>query len=334
MSSTNSTLFSKVKHYLKLRQELIANLSKHPNDWPKFQEIFNLTLDKISQDIMQFEKDNLTKFESKVYKFKKIFEKRYRPYFLYGEYPKWSYEKPFGYPGDFKIIDDIYRNQPFTVGFDRLWDNYFQQLAASCATRERKEDFKKFILDFVKKRKNQDIRIMNLGSGPAREIKELLEMDSEGIFKNVIFDCYDFDIRAINYAKQLLNNPKNVNFFQKNAVRLALKKDIEDEIPYKYDLIYSAGLFDYFDERIATRLVHNLRKLLKRDGSIVIANFGYKYNNSSVGLMEWATDWYLIYRTEDEFRKVFLDAGFSSKNLKLIPQDNNKVILYCFANTE
>jgi len=334
MHSINSTLFSRVRFYRKLSEELQLHLRKYLDDWPKFQEIFNLTLDRISSDIMQFERDNLNKFESKVYKLKKIFEERYRPYFLYGEYPKWSYEKPFGYPGDFKIIDSIYKNQPSTVGFDGLWDHYFQQMTAPRATRQRKEDIKKIIIDFVKDRKTQNIRIMDLGSGPAREIKELLEADADNLFSNVIFDCYDFEIRAINYAKQLLNNPNNVNFLQKNIVRLALKKDIKEEIPWDYDLIYSAGLFDYFDERVATRLVCNLKKLLKRGGVMVIANFGDKYNNSSAGLMEWATNWYLIYRSEEEFRKVFLDAGFLSENLKLMPQDNNKVVLYCFANTE
>ncbi|MCM8781917.1 MAG: class I SAM-dependent methyltransferase family protein [Candidatus Omnitrophica bacterium] len=328
MDSTNSTLFSRVKFYRKLSEELQLHLAKYPNDWPKFQEIFNLTLDKISLDIMQFERDNLNKFEADVYKLKKIFEKRYRRYFLYGEYPKWSYEKPFGYPGDFKIIDDIYKNQPSTVGFDGLWDHYFQQMIAARATRQRKEDFKKIIIDFVKK--HRDIRIMNLASGPAREIKELLEVDSDKIFSNVIFDCYDFDIRAINYAKQLLNNPNNVNFFQKNAIRMALKRNIEDEIQYRYDLIYSTGFFDYLDEGVAIRLANNLKKLLKPDGIMVVANFGDKYNNLSAGLMEWATDWYLVYRTEDEFRKIFLDAGFSHKNLKLVSQDSNKVMLYCF----
>lgn len=324
------TLFSKVKHYRKLSQDLQAHLSKYPNDWPKFQEMFNLTLERISMDILEFEKDNINKFESKVYKLKKIFEKRYRNYFLYGEFPRWVFEKPFGYAGDFKIIDDIYRNQPRTIGFDGLWDRYFQQMTASKATRGRKEEIKKIIFDFIKKHENKDVRIMNLASGPAREIKELLVADSDRLFSKVIFDCYDFDIRAIDYAKQLLNNTGNVNFFQKNAVRLALKKNIKEEIPIEYDFIYSTGLFDYLDERVAVNLTGNLKKLLKKDGIMVIANFGDKYINSSAGLMEWVTEWYLIYRTEDEFENIFLKSGFLPKDLQIIPQQN-KVIQYCFA---
>lgn len=332
MVSTDQTLFSKVGHYLKLRRQLLTHLSKHPDDWPRFQEVFNSTLDKISLDILQFERENMFD-ESKIYRFKKIFGKRYRQYFLYGEYPKWSYKKPFGYAGDFKIIEDIYRNQPSTVGFDGLWDHYFMQMTASESTRGRKEYLKRIISDSIKNCRNKDIRIMNLGAGSAREIKELLEMDTERFFSKVIFDCYDFDIRAINYAKELINNSGNVNFLQKNVIRIALNRDIKKEIPWNYDIIYSAGLFDYLDEKVAARLVFNLKKLLKSGGMLVIANFGDKYNNPSAGLMEWATEWYLIYRTEDEFTRIFLDAGFYPKNLKLIFQPG-KTVLYCLANID
>ena len=70
MNYTNSNLFSKVRYYHKLSQELQAHLSKYPDDWPRFQNIFNSTLEKISMDILRFEKNNITKSESKIYKFK------------------------------------------------------------------------------------------------------------------------------------------------------------------------------------------------------------------------------------------------------------------------
>lgn len=326
------SIFSEVKHYLKLGNKLQKYLAKHPDDWQKFQEVFNFNLDRLYEDILQFEKEN-SNAELKVYKMKKIFEKRYKHFFLYGDYIKWSLEKPYGYAGDFKIIDDIYQNQPHTAGFTRLWDNWFLQLAAPKAVRERKEDFKKIIYDFVKKHKNRDIRIMSLGSGSAREIKDLLETNSDKLFSKVIFDCYDSDVSAIEYAKRILCNPNNVNFWQKNAIRLALKKDIKGEIPYSYDLIYSAGLFDYLDERVGIRLVGNLKQILRKDGILLISNFGNKYDNPSVSWMEWVVDWYLIYRTEQEFKKIFLDAGISTDNLQMIiPQ--NKIMYYCLVKSD
>jgi cyclopropane fatty-acyl-phospholipid synthase-like methyltransferase len=146
-----------------------------------------------------------------------------------------------------------------------------------------------------------------------------------------VFDCYDLDNNAIEYAKNILNNCGNVNFCQKNAIRLALKKDIKEEIAQEYDLIYSAGLFDYLDIRVASRLVANLRKLLKKDGKMVIANFGDKRNNSSAGLMEWVTEWYLIYRNEAEFRKIFVEAGIPAKDVQIESKHDN-VVLYSVVN--
>ena len=330
MDSKQFNVFSEVKFYLRLSRELQTYLSKNPYDWEKFQDTFNTTLNKLYDDLLQFERDSIDRFEDKVYQLRRIFEKRYRRHFLYGDFIRWSYEKPFGYAGDFKIIDDIYLNDPRTIGFDRLWDNYFHQLAITCAVRERKEDLKNILADACREKAGRELRVMNLASGPAREIKEFLQMPESTAPSHIIFDCYELDNRAIDYAKRLLDNHAGVRFFQKNAVRLALKKDIHQEIPYSYDLIYSAGLFDYLDERVAVRLVAKLKDLLKPGGTLLIANMADKFSNSSACWMEWVVDWNLIYRTEDEFRKIFLDAGFSKGSVTMQTQ-GSKVVQYCFA---
>lgn len=321
-------IFSGIKTYRKLSQELQSLLAKNPQDINKFQGIFNLTVDRLYQDIMRFEKENITESESDIYKLRQIFMKRYRRFFLYGEYINWCLKKPFGYAGDFMIIDKIYKNTPQTIGFERLWDNWVMQLPVSVSVRARKEEFKNIIQKYVENNKNRSIKIMNLASGPAREIKELVEYDKEGLYNNVKFDCYDFDLNAIDYAKKLLSNVHQVAFTQKNAIRLALKKNIEDEIKTKYDIIYSTGLFDYLDERVAKRLITNLNKLLNKNGIMIISNAGEKYNNSSAIWMEWVGEWFLIYRTQDEFKKIFLDIGFSEKNFRITLQ-KDKVMQYC-----
>lgn len=320
-----TNLLSKVKKYKKLRDELCLSLSKSPNDWFRFQEIFDFNIDRIAEDILLSEKES-----RKVLKLREVFKKRYRQYFLCGEYVCWSFKKPFGYPGDFKIIDSIYLNQPSTSGFDRLWDNKYQKLDASMATRERKEDFKRIIKDVVNGHKRNNVRIMNLGSGPAREIKELLEEDIDRVFSKVIFDCYDFENSAIEYAKKLLNSPNNVNFFKKNVIRLALSKDLPKDIPWKYDLIYSMGLFDYLEEKVAVRLISNLRKLMNKGGVMVVTNYREKYTNASACLMEWIAEWNLIYRTRKEFEDLFFKSGFSPNELKIVSQKSG-VMQYCFA---
>lgn len=306
-----------VKHYLKRAQEVEAYLSKRPNEWGKFQNEFNAELNGVFHNIMNFEKENLINGrEDKVYKLKRLFINRFREIFVKGIYIGWSLRKPFGYAGDFKIIDDIYQNNPATAGFERLFDNYFQMSVISVAVRNRKEDFKRLLTNFIKDRGKRKLRIMDLACGPCRDIKEIIASDN-ALCENVIFDCYDNDERAIGFAKALLGNQSNVNFFQKNAARIALIKDVNSIIDRKYDLIYSTGLFDYFGERISIAMVENLKKLLKPNGIMAISNVRDKYSNPSVHFMEWAGDWNLVYRDDEDFRKIFIAAGFKENELEV-----------------
>jgi len=316
MNSVEASLRTRIKLYKKRAQEIEHYLLKKPDDWGRFQNEFNAEINGIFRDIMNFEKVNLGKgCEEKVQKLKRIFINKIRGLFLKGVYIGWSLSKPFGYAGDFKIIDYIYQNNPTTTGFDRLFDNYYQMSTICVAVRNRKEDFKRLLSDFINERRNRPLRVMVLASGSCRELKELFITKSL-LNEDVIFDCYDNEDKAIEFAKNLLGNVSNVNFIKENALRLAATKDVRSMINKKYDFIYSTGLFDYFNYKISTRLIKNLKKLLKAKGSLAIANVRDKFSNPSVHFMEWVGDWNLIYRTEEEFMKTFLDAGFKEDELK------------------
>lgn len=306
-----ASLRKKIKKYREAAGEIKTFLDKNPHEWGRFQSDFNQEINKIFRDIMDFEKERLEQGdEDSVYKLKRIFTNRLRKDFLHGEYIRWSLEKPYGYAGDFKIIDDIYKNEPKTVGFERLHDNYYQMSTICNAVRNRKEDFKKMIGDFIRKSKKPEIRVMDLASGPCRGVYELLS--NHVLSKDVTFDCYDSNSNAITYARNLLSNNPKVRFYEQNAVRLALMKEIEEEISSRYDIISSTGLFDYLDYRVSVRLIGNLRKLLNPEGILAISDVRDKFSNPSIYYMEWVADWNLIYRTDDEFRSIFLDAGFSA----------------------
>jgi hypothetical protein len=59
-------------------------------------------------------------------------------------------------------------------------------------------------------------------------------------------------------------------------------------------LIYSTGLYDYLDDRIATKLTHRLFDMLNPNGRLVVANF--VPNLACSAYMEAMLDWKLIYR--------------------------------------
>lgn len=327
MDLSNLSLFEKIRNYRKRVLEMERFLFEQPQEWPRFQAELSASLDSILHDILVYEKENINNNEAKVYKLKKLFARRLRKYFLRGDLIKRSFYKPHGYPGDFEIMEKIYANYPTAQGFDRLWDNYFLALGISEAVRIRKEDFKRIICEFIKERQGKSVKIMNLGCGSAREIQELLS-ENNNLFSNVSFDCYDHDKDALDYAKSLLNGNSHLRFFQKNALRLALTKDVRRELGQAYDLIYSAGLFDYFDNKIAAKLICNLRQSLNPGGMLAIANVRDKYSNPSAYWMEWVSDWNLIYRSEGEMLSLFLESGFSQDQIKIV-LEKQKIVQYC-----
>lgn len=329
LKSIELTLRRKLKYYVKRSEQIHLYLTEKPEEWGYFQNEFNKEIDLIFNEILNFVKTHESS-PQKIEKLKKLFIHRFRSIFLYGELNKRSLNKPYGYAGDFEIIDDIYQNKPGTRGFERLFDNYFLMSSISVAVRNRKDDFKRIITDFVAERGYRPIRIMNLACGPCREIKELID---EGLLnkREIIFDCYDQDINAINYAKQLLKDHPNVNFCQENALKISSSKKIKSIVQAEYDFIYSTGLFDYLNHKITTRLLRNLKLLLKPTGVVAVADVRDKYSNPSVFYMEWVGDWNLIYNEDEEFRRDFIRAGFSKEQLRF-RYERQGIIQYVLAS--
>ena len=66
----------------------------------------------------------------------------------------------------------------------------------------------------------------------------------------------------------------------------------------RFDLIYSTGLYDYLDDKIATRLTARLFEMLRPGGRLVLANF--LPDLYCAGFMETFMGWELIYRTPEQ----------------------------------
>lgn len=304
-----------VHSYEKDIDKLKARIEKDPQNWQGYQREVDLIIDSVFNLCWEFERQHADD-EAKLYKMKRLFNKNFMHYFRLGRLGSMVIDKPFGYHGDFLIIDEIYKNQASTYGVERCMDNYFLRTPASAATRNRKEDFKNYLAEIIKKA-STDVRIMDLASGPCRDVKELLESYKRDDVK-IVIDCIDHDINAINYGKSVVNGlHAQVNFIQRNAMRIALAPNIDKYFSCRYDVIYSTGLFDYLDDRIAAPLIKNLRKLLKGNGCIIISNYRDKWANPSRHYMEWGGGWELIYRTENDFLRLFKEAGFPNENLSL-----------------
>ncbi len=208
-----------------------------------------------------------------------------------------AYLKPNGYAGCFEMIERIYQKYHCENPHLYHWDRYCQEHPATQAVRNRKDYFINLVHQCLQER--DSLNILNVASGPCRDIFELFEQTPDLPVK---IHCIEQDERAINYAKSLCEPYlENISFHQSNALRFS--------IDGQFDLVWSAGLFDYLQDSLFSKLIRRLGKYRKPDGELVIGNFCS--SNPSRAYMDLC-DWILIHRSSDDLRQLALDSGFAA----------------------
>jgi len=219
-----------------------------------------------------------------------------------------SFTKPFGYNGDFFIIEKIYQRYINPDEKYKKWDAYFHEFPAAIAVVNRKT----LAIDIFEKLNNKSLglkqNVMILGSGPVSETFEFFERNPNS---TLIFDMLDLDKRAIAYAKNKnKKHLKSMTFHNRNVIRHTPDK--------KYDLIWSAGLFDYFKGKHFVYLLKKYYEFLNEGGEMIIGNFNS--NNPSRRIMEILGDWFLYHRSEDELKNFALQAGIDKSKIEVFKE--------------
>ena len=195
------------------------------------------------------------------------------------------YLQPYGYPGDFEIIDKVHTYYVNPNPMYKKWDILNQESNGLKAVRNRKELFKELLSEYAQ---TPDFQVLNVASGPCRDVLEYLEANPN---QSIQIDCLEHDKNAIEYATNLLEpvNSEQYQFIHANIFKFDTTK--------KYDFIWSAGLFDYFDDKTFVKIFQLLHSFLKPNGRLIVGNFCWK--NETRYMME-LVDWHLHYRTREE----------------------------------
>lgn len=217
-----------------------------------------------------------------------------------------SYTKPFGYSGDFFIIEKLYQYYTSPEERYRKWDEFLLSSGAVVAVRNRKTLAIGIFEQLNEKAMGLRQDVMILGSGPVTETFEFLEKNPDS---PLIFEMLDLDKRAIAYAK--IKNRKyldRMTFHNVNVIRYEPEK--------KFDLIWSAGLFDYFKNKHFVFLLKKYYQYLNEDGEMIIGNFNI--DNPSRKSMEILCDWFLYHRSADELKQFAIQAGIDKSKIDVI----------------
>ncbi len=215
-----------------------------------------------------------------------------------------AYTKPHGYAGDFEIIDRIYSqhitNQPNLSS----WDIFYHHQPATKAVRNRKAYFHRLLDHFHSVFGN--LNVLNVGSGPGRCMFEWLKANQS---QGCMFHCIDLDPKAISYATHLNADFEDQLIFERaNVLRWSPGQE-------RYHLVWAAGIFDYFNDRLFRSLVRRLLPSLLPGGELVIGNFSTK--NPSKPYMEVFGDWALEHRSEQQLIDLAIQSGACRNQIKI-----------------
>ena len=217
-----------------------------------------------------------------------------------------AFQKPHGYSGDYEIIDRIYIEWKSEKEDLVKWDEFFHFQKAPIAVRNRKRYFIE-LLAFVENTK-EEIQVLNIVSGPGRDMLEFFQANPDA---KVYFDCVDSDNDAIEYAS-------NLCFLYMNKIKFINKNVFKYKPIRSYDLVWSAGLFDYLDNRQFVFLLRKLYSYLKPNGELVIGNFSKL--NPSRKYMEVFGKWFLNHRGKQELIALAINAGVNDGNISVFSE--------------
>lgn len=239
-------------------------------------------------------KQHRTEFREKTHKF---FMKSY----LMNHARTW----PRGYPGDYKMLEAVYRNQPLSSGIGCLLDRYFLSTTLAEGVRARLTLLRELLRKEMETRHAP--RVLDIACGSCREIFDLVpEIERSGA--QVM--CIDQDGDALDYVLSRLsgiNILPQLNLRKYNAARLVShERNIKEFGPQ--DLIYSTGLFDYLTDDLLVRILGALYDLLNKEGKLICAfKDATRYRTQDY---HWLVDWDAFYqRTPQESRMILEKAA-------------------------
>lgn len=235
------------------------------------------------------------------------------------EGPGWArcYYKPAGYPGDFRIMNYGYDRQPEG---ETIRAKFLHLLGMSAARSiyARMEILSGLLLDYASQlpADRQTCKIASIGSGPARELREIaLRNGGRHAWEATLIDQ---DSEALEFAYDDIRSLRESECINVTGLNISFKDMLNPSARHgSYvgaDVIYSAGLFDYLSPLMAQHLLQKLYDFVRPGGQVIIGHVSKK-PSGMIWALEYVTDWSLYFRTPEEMLALAAPIGGAKPKL-------------------
>ncbi len=235
---------------------------------------------------------------------------------------------PQGYQGDYKMLENMYRNTPLSDGIGYYLDLCTLNAQVAVSVKNRIIELRDILRDELSKRQNPSV--LNIACGSCREVFELAPDIKKSGAK---FTCIDLDNDALAFAANRLSytdispiSSNQVILRKYNAIRM-FDNDLNMSEFGRQDIIYSVGFFDYLQSNFLGKMLSALYTLLN-PGGLLITSFkdAARYRHQEY---HWLVDWDgFLQRTEEDFRKIFSDAGIPFSFITESREESGVIVFY------
>ncbi len=239
-------------------------------------------------------------------------QKHLHPYLICAPFIQRVYEKPFGFPGDYVMLNQLLQN-PYQGSslFAKIINAWIVNSRAGDAYRYRIEHLTKHLLTTLASADSSPVRLLSLGCGAAEELQRVLR-DGQFAKCGVHVTLVDFNEPTLIYCKEQLDrltraHPNwRVTYEQLTVQQFLTEASCGGLGRHPFDMIYCTGLFDYLQDRTCNRVIKAFFELLREDGRIIVSNFSHA--NPIQAFMNYLLEWHLLHRDREELRRLVPDA--------------------------
>jgi extracellular factor (EF) 3-hydroxypalmitic acid methyl ester biosynthesis protein len=217
-----------------------------------------------------------------------------------------TFAKPLGYAGDYEMVNQILGDpRQGNSTYFQIINAFFLKAAVAQAHRNRIDilvDYLRRAAD-VARQEGRQVRILNVGCGPAIEIRRFIAEDPNP--ESVAFTLMDFSEPTLEYtrgkieeAARAANKQVAVEFVNESVHQLLKRATKQDDVldNATFDFVYCAGLFDYLSDKVCSRLLQYFVQRTRPGGRVMVTNVHAV--NPQRNVMEHLLEWHLIYRDE------------------------------------
>jgi extracellular factor (EF) 3-hydroxypalmitic acid methyl ester biosynthesis protein len=234
-----------------------------------------------------------------------------------------TFTKPLGYAGDYEMVNMIMR-EPLEGRntYAKIVNAMHLRTGVAQAHRNRIDRLIEYLTREGRRvgAMGRGLRVLNIGCGPAAEVQRFIRTND--LADRLQIELLDFNEETLKYAESQVmsaiweNRRRTGITITHRSVHDLLKQAAAKQLDVQpvYDVVYSAGLFDYLSDRICQRLLRLFYAWVVPGGMVLVTNV--HADNPIRGIMEHMQEWQLLLRNQKQMAELAPELGSQTVSLE------------------